>query len=63
MNAFCWNCDKVVECELKNRNIQTSYGYVKDVIVDVCNKCGSICSIPHSSTPKIHEFIKQKRKQ
>lgn len=63
MKTFCWNCDKVVECELKNRNLQTSYSYVKDVSVHVCNKCGSICFIPHSSTPKIQEYLKKKRKQ
>ncbi len=53
----CPNCRKVVQSRFELRNIRMprSRLSVPNVLVDVCNLCDSIISIPSQSIPQLRE--------
>ena len=55
--AICANCGKGVPATLKNETISLCEGLeeVENVLVDVCDVCGSICSIPYKSIEPIQD--------
>ena len=59
--AVCANCEKSVPATLKNETISLCEGLeeVENVLVDVCDVCGSICSVPHKSVKPLQQAFKR----
>ena len=55
--VVCANCKKSVPATLKSETISLCEGLeeIKNVLVDVCGLCGSICSIPYKSIEPIQD--------
>ena len=59
--AVCGNCGKGVPATLKNETISLCEGLeeVENVLVDICDECGSICSVPHKSVKPLQQAFKR----
>lgn len=53
--AICRHCNKAVETTFDYRNVpfDDGSGEVKDILVAVCDECGTVAAIPAQSTPAI----------
>lgn len=53
--AACNKCNAFVIVTYKLRDVpfNDDSGIVKDVLVGVCDVCGSVCSLPSTSTPTV----------
>lgn len=62
--AACDECAAFVSVSYKLKDVPFSdgSGIVKSVLVGVCDKCDSVCVLPHQSTPAVkHELEKQRQ--
>ena len=55
--AICNNCREIVSTTYRRRDVPFSdgNGEAKDILVSVCDACGSVVAIPAQSTPAIKE--------
>jgi len=62
--AACNKCKAFVTVSYDLRNVPFSdgSGIVKDVLVGVCEKCDSVCVLPHQSTPAVENELEKQRK-
>ena len=59
--AICANCKKSVPATLKSETVSLCEGLeeIENVLLDVCDICGSICSIPYKSLEPIQDATKR----
>lgn len=57
--AICEKCRKIVTTTFKYSDFERWNIVVPDVLLDFCDECGSLVSIPHQSTYKINSYRKQ----
>lgn len=60
--ASCHTCMAFVDITYVHRDVpfNDDSGVVKDVLVGVCLICDSVCTLPASSTPKVHTALATK---
>ena len=61
VNSVCAYCEKSVTSTLTKVTLSLCEGLeeVDNVLVDVCDECGNMCSIPHQSVLPIQEGMKK----
>jgi len=59
--AVCDTCKKIVSTTFRHAPYNYEELIIPDILQGFCDVCDSPVSIPHQSSPKIHEFIKSKR--
>ena len=59
--SICANCNKGVTATLTNETISLCEGLqdIENVIVDICDECGHICSISHEFVKPVQEAVKK----
>ena len=59
--AVCPYCEKSVTATLTNETLSLHKGLeeVKNVLIDICDECGNIASIPHRSVSPIQNAMKR----
>lgn len=62
--AVCENCRSLENATFELRDVPFSdgSGWVKNVLVGVCNKCDQVIILPHQSTPAIKKQLETQRK-
>jgi len=62
--AACANCGAFVDVTYALRDVPLSdeSDIVKDVLVGVCDRCDSVCLLPHQSVPKVTRTMDRQRK-
>lgn len=62
--AACETCRAFEAITFKLRNVPFSdgSGIVSDILVGVCDKCESVVTLPHQSTPAVKSKLDQQRK-
>ncbi|HAS6194648.1 TPA: hypothetical protein I7169_20475 [Vibrio vulnificus] len=61
--AACHNCQafETVTFKLEDVPFSDGSGIVKNVLVGVCDKCGSVAVLPHQSTPVVQKQLAKQR--
>ncbi|MEI6541981.1 MAG: hypothetical protein WCL60_00565 [Methylococcales bacterium] len=61
--AACDECKSFVNTTYKLRNVPFSdnSGIVKNVLVGVCDCCGSVVALPHQSTPAVKRQLEKQK--
>ena len=59
--ALCANCEKRVPSTLTNETISLCEGLeeITNVLVDICDNCGNICSIPYKSIEPVQDAVER----
>lgn len=62
--AACDTCGEFVGVTYKLCDVPLSDGsaIVKDVLVGVCDRCDSVCVLPHQSVPKVAQTVTKQRR-
>ena len=62
--TLCENCGTKVPSTLTNETISLCEGLeeIANVLVDICDNCGGICSIPYESIEPVQYAIERLRK-
>lgn len=61
--AACDTCGAFVGATYTLRDVPLSDGsdIVKDVLVGVCDRCDSVCVLPHQSVPRVSQTLNRER--
>ena len=61
--AACHTCSAFTDTtyQLKDVPLSDGSGIARNVLVGVCDQCGSVTAIPHQSTPMIKQVVEKKR--
>ena len=59
--SICANCNKGVTATLTNETISLCEGLqdIENVIVDICDECGHMCSISHEFVKPVQQAVKK----
>ena len=60
-SSLCAFCEKGVTATLTSETLSLCKGLeeVKNVLIDICDECGNIASIPHRSVSPIQQAMKR----
>ena len=60
--AACHTCEAFMCITYVHRDVPLNddSGVIKDVLVGICDVCGSVCSLPSTSTPKVQAALRGK---
>ena len=59
--SLCAFCEKGVTATLSSETLSLCKGLeeVENVLIEICDECGNIASIPHRSVPPIQQAMKK----
>lgn len=65
--SICENCRKMVTTTCKLRDIpygdeKNDIGLIRNILVDVCDECDEMVTIPHQSSPQVRDALTAHRK-